>query len=131
MKKSTSHNTLSDHLKEQLSEPDLSEVNLRSEAVQDILRKKKLKKTCIFHFFYLSSWHQMEIVMIFFQHIHYLAWMLSHFFASGAFLCAGRIYFCTEKTIRQSFFYFSVPLRAAYSDSRAHLITGGDERCTC
>ncbi|MCL2414466.1 MAG: hypothetical protein FWC94_04350, partial [Bacteroidales bacterium] len=37
MKKSTSHNTLSDHLKDHLSEPETLEVNLHSEAVQEIL----------------------------------------------------------------------------------------------
>jgi len=37
LKKSTSHNPLSDHLKDRLNESDLPEVSLRSEAVQDIL----------------------------------------------------------------------------------------------
>jgi len=37
VKKSTSHNTLSDHLKDHLSEPETLEVNLHSEAVQEIL----------------------------------------------------------------------------------------------
>jgi len=71
--------------------------------------------------------------MIFSQHIRYLAWVLNHFFdgISGVFPRADRFYFYFEKTIRQSFFYFSKPFRAAYSGSRTHLMTGGDERCAC
>lgn len=37
MERLNSHNTLSDHLKDHLSKPEIPDINLRSEAVQDIL----------------------------------------------------------------------------------------------